>query len=139
MGIIAFGILLRMSVIWLRVVTELLWSTNSLRTLLLERGPLLPLSLPPPPKEILETSLEVEGAPQGPTFYVAACLEYPSNPFGIYWDEILILMASLVLMQQVGCWLLGMPFLVVNILSWPTVLWLLWNTHNSAIFGGVAP
>lgn len=38
------------------------------------------LSLPPPPKETLETSLEVEGAPQGPTFYVAARSEYPSNP-----------------------------------------------------------
>lgn len=38
--------------------------------------------------------------------------------FGIYWDEILILMAPLVLMQLVGCWLLGMLFLVVNILSW---------------------
>ncbi|CAL8117621.1 unnamed protein product [Prunus armeniaca] len=34
----------------------------------------------PSPQETLETSLEVEGAPQGPTFYVAACSEYPSNP-----------------------------------------------------------
>lgn len=30
--------------------------------------------------------------------------------FGIYWDEILILMAPLVLMQLVGCWLLGMLY-----------------------------
>lgn len=26
------------------------------------------------------SSSSVEGAPQGPTFYVAACSEYPSNP-----------------------------------------------------------
>ncbi|CAL2238849.1 unnamed protein product [Prunus armeniaca] len=38
-----------MGVIWLRVVTGLLWSTNSLRTLLLGRGPLLPL---PPHKKL---------------------------------------------------------------------------------------